>query len=206
MQEMLNAEYILEIWPSVALVLLSGVLCVVTRRLAVETKRLGQIQVEPRVSIRADLNRRTAIYELVVSNEGLGVAKNIQCEFEGDKSKFRSTRSGGGFPMVDELHFIRHGIEQLESRQVYRYFIGGAISEEIKSALESPWVFRLKYENLYGETRQDTQVVEFSLYTGSYTTQDDTEVRLREISTHLRDISSNVSQIHKTLNKPRLSV
>ena len=187
LQVQMIAEYLLENWHTVMLVIFTAILSWCTWRLAVETKRLGRIQIEPRISIRAEWDREEA-YDLVVSNEGCGAAKNVRCVFEGDNSHFRNTLLLKNAPLVDELHFIRYGIDHLEPGQTYRYLIGGSGAESFEAASKSPWVFRLQYENLYGEKRKDTQVIEFSLFKGDFAPPN----RLKEVATSLREI-------HKTL-------
>ena len=183
MQTQMIAEFLLKNWHTVMLVVFTAILSWFTWRLAVETKRLGRIQIEPRISIRAEWDREGA-FDLVVSNEGLGVAKNVRCSFEGDNSHFRKTLILKNTPLVDELHFIRCGIDHLESGQTYRYLIGGSVAESFDAASKSPWKFRLQYENLYGEKHKDTQVVEFSLFKGDFASPN----RLNEIATSLKEI------------------
>ena len=190
MQAQIIAEFLLENWHTVMLVIFTAILSWCTWRLAVETKRLGRIQIELRISIRAEWDREGA-FDLVVSNEGCGAAKNVRCVFEGDNSYFRKTLRLKNAPLVDELHFIRCGIDHLEPEQTYRYLIGGSVSESFEAASKSPWVFRLQYENLYGEKRKDTQVVEFSLFKGDFAPPN----RLKEIATSLRKICETLETL-----------
>ena len=190
MQTQMLFNYLLEHGFSIALVITSITLCFFTWRLAVETRKLGRIQVEPRVSVRAEYDRSEKAYELVIANEGRGVAKNLQCEFEGDSAHFRDSLVFKNATPVDKLHFVTHGIEQLESGQSYRYLIGGTSIEGFELAATSPWVFRLQYENDYGKKHKDLQRVEFSLFKGDFPPPN----RIKEISTTLK-------KIHETLNK-----
>lgn len=194
MQTQMIAEFLLENSLTVLtfmLVICTAILSWFTRCLAAETKRLRQIQMEPRISIRAEWDREEA-YDLVVSNGGSGPAKNVRCvDFEGDNSHFRKTLKLGNAPLVDELHFIKHGIDHLEPGQTYRYLIGGSGSpESFEAASQSPWIFRLQYENLYGEKRKDTQIIEFSLFKGDFAPPN----RLKEIATSLRRICETLEK------------
>lgn len=191
MQARMFAEFLLENWHNLALIFLTAVLSLSTWRLTVETRRLGQIQVEPRVSIRTEWDRDEA-YELVISNEGLGVAKDIRFTFEGDSTHFHRTLLSVDAPPLEELHFMKQGIDQLESKQTYRYLIGGYVSDELVSGMKGPWIFGLEYKNLFGKTIKDKQVIEFSLFGGNIPPPN----RLKEISTHL-------GKIHQTLDKRR---
>lgn len=186
MEELLTrilTECLLGNWQTTGLVIFTATLCFFTWRLAVETKMLGRIQIEPRVSIRAEWDREGS-YDLVVSNTGYGPAKDVKCDFKGDNSHFRKTLRLGNAPLVDELHFIRCGIDHLEPGQTYRYLIGGVDPDSFEAASMSPWLFRLQYKNLKGDKIKDTQVVEFTLFKGDYAPTN----RMKEIVTSLEKI------------------
>lgn len=184
-------DYVLENWDNIVLAFLTLGLClftwrlsVQTRHLVIQTKRLADIQIEPRISIQAEWDSSEYTYELIVANKGQGAAKNVTCKFEGDNTKFRDTLIFKNTPLVDELHFIRHGIEQFEPGQSYRYFLGSSTRDAFAHAAESPWIFRLQYENLFGEIRKDTQIVEFALFRGDFSPPS----KLHEIALILKEI------------------
>ena len=62
------------------------VYAVLTWRLVTETKRMREVQTEPKVSVRAELSRDVGHggIELIIRNEGQGPAQNIRFEFEGN--------------------------------------------------------------------------------------------------------------------------
>ena len=65
------------------------VYAVLTSRLVTETRRMREVQTEPRVSIRVEVDHTGRPgYELTIRNEGQGAAKNVKFEFEGDPSYF----------------------------------------------------------------------------------------------------------------------
>ena len=177
-------------WDRIALIGLTFGLCFVTWRLVVQTRRLVDIQVEPRISIYVEWNRSEYDYELIIANNGQGVAKNVRCQFEGDNTYFRETLHLKNATPVDELHFVRHGIEQLEPGQSYRYLIGGTSNKAFESATKKPWIFRLQYENVFGKMCNDTQIVEFTLFRGTFAPPN----RLKEISTSLKQIETTLSK------------
>ena len=70
----------------------TGVYAVLTWRLVTETRRMREFQMEPRVCIRVEADRTGLLgYELVIQNEGQGVAKNVRFGFEGDPTYFRNS-------------------------------------------------------------------------------------------------------------------
>ncbi len=81
---------------------------VLTRQLVIETRRLREVQTEPRVSVRVETDHTGRHgYELTISNEGQGVAKNVRFAFEGDSSYFRNSWAGRTPPELNELSVIK---------------------------------------------------------------------------------------------------
>ena len=96
-----------------------------TWQLVSETRRLREVQTEPRVSIRVEADHTGHPgYELVVENNGQGVAKNVRFEFKGDPSYFRNSWVNRAPPAIDELAIIRNGLDYLEPNQAYRFPLG----------------------------------------------------------------------------------
>ena len=70
---------------------------ILTWRLVTETRRMREAQTEPRVSVRVEQESgRHPGYELTISNEGQGVAKNVRFKFEGDPTYFRNSWGAPG--------------------------------------------------------------------------------------------------------------
>ena len=79
---------------------------------------MREFQTEPRVSIRVETDHTGELgYELVVQNEGQGVAKNVSFAFEGDPSYFRNSWVIRRPPAIDELPIIKNGLAYLEPNQ-----------------------------------------------------------------------------------------
>ena len=132
---------------------------ILTWRLVAETRRMREAQTEPRVSVRVEQEHGgLPAYELVIQNEGQGVAKNVRFEFEGDPTYFRYSSSRRAPPQVDKLTAIKDGLDYLEPSQVYRYPVGIVLPEEFERATEKPWTFGIKYENLQGEQRTNRRL------------------------------------------------
>ena len=127
------------VWDDLLMLLFTGVVAgstmiyaILTWRLVSETKKMREAQTEPRISIRIELDRSgDHEYELVISNEGPGVAMNVKFSFLGDPSYFRDTFVFGGPPTVDQLPVIKDGLDSLESGQVFRFLIGRVTEKEI---------------------------------------------------------------------------
>ena len=165
--------------------------CCLTGWLAWETRRMRQVQTEPRVSIRVEADHTGHHgYELTIRNEGQGVAKNVRFKFEGDPSYFRNSWVNRRPPAIDELPTIKNGLDSLEPNQIYRFPLGTVSKEEFERAAEAPWTFRTQYENLYGKPREDTSTVDFSQFRGM----------LFE-SNHLKEIADHMKAVRQDLHR-----
>ncbi len=162
-----------------------------TRQLVSETRRMREVQTEPRVSIRVEADHTGHPgYELVIQNEGQGVAKNVRFEFEGDPSYFRNSWVIRRPPAIDELPIIKNGLDYLEPNQSYRFPLGTVSPGEYERAVETPWTFRTQYESLYGKPRTDTYIVDFSQFRGM----------LFE-SNHLKEIAGHMKAVWEDLHR-----
>jgi len=165
---------------------------ILTGWLAIETWKTRMAYVEPRVSVRVELDSSGHHgYELVIANEGQGVAKNVRFKFEGDPTYFRDSFVTGGPPTVDQLPVIKNGLEFLEKDQNIRFPIGTVSNEEYERSAKSPWTFKVKYEILYGKRRKVTHIVDFSLLRGTFFVPN----RLKEIAENLESISKGIGKL-----------
>ena len=168
------------------------VYAVLTWRLVAETRRMREFQTEPRVSIRVETDHTGLLgYELVIQNEGQGVAKNVRFEFEGDPSYFRNSWVNRRPPAIDELPIIKNGLDYLDPNQTYRFPLGTVSSKEYERAAETPWVFRTHYENLYGKPRTDTYTVDFSQFMGTFFESN----HLKEIAEHMKVVRGDLHRL-----------
>ncbi len=165
---------------------------ILTWKLFSETQKMREAQTEPRVSIRLEMDH-TGLhgYELVIRNEGEGVARNVRFEFEGDSSYFRESFIRGVLPTVDQLPIITDGLPYLEPGQTFRFSLGTVSEKEFNRAAGDPWIFRVQYENLFGEQRKDTYPLDFSQFRGMFFAPN----RLVEISQHLDSIRKDLNRV-----------
>ena len=167
------------------------VYALLTWRLVSETRRMREVQTEPRVSIRVEADHTGHLgYELVIQNNGQGVAKNVRFKFEGDSSYFRNSWVGRSPPEINELPVIRDGLDFLEPNQVYRFPLGTVSPEEFERAVKARWIFRTRYESLHGKPRTDTHFVDFSQFRGTFFE-----------SNHLKEIAEHMKIMRKDLHR-----
>ena len=165
---------------------------ILTWRLVSETRKLREIQTEPRVSVRVERDSTGFLgYELVVENNGHGVAKNVQFEFDGDPSYFHNSWVNCDPLVIDEIPIIKNGLDYLEPNQAFRFFLGTVSSDEYERATKAPWIFRTQYESLYGKRRADTYIVDFSQFRGTFFEPN----HLKEISDHMKSIRQDLHRL-----------
>ena len=170
----------------------TAVYAYLTWRLVSETRRMREVQTDPRVSIRVEADH-TGLpgYELVINNEGQGVAKNVRFEFEGDPSYFHNSWVNRRPTAIDEQHIINKGLDYLEPSQTYRIFLGTTSPEEYERAVETPWTFRTHYESLDGKPKTDTYVLDFSQFSGMFFEPN----RLEEIAGHMKTVREDLHRL-----------
>ena len=163
-----------------------------TSRLVSETRKLREVQSNPRISIRVETDHTGHPgYELVIENNGHGAAKNVQFEFDGDPSYFCSGWVHGHPPAIDELPIIKNGLDYLEPNQAYKFPLGTVSSDEYERATETPWTFRTQYESLYGKSRTDIYIVDFSQFRGMFFESN----HLNEIAGHMKSVRQDLHRL-----------
>ena len=136
-----------------------------TWRLVLETRRLREVQTEPRVSMRLELAERVGHggIELVIRNEGQGPAQNIQFNFQGDPTYFIGH---GQRKPIDQIPVIENGIPYLGAGQSFRFLLGWLFGEAFDRANREPWTFRIDYENLSNTSKGEIYILDFSQFAG----------------------------------------
>ena len=166
--------------------------CGLTGWLAWETRQMRKVQTEPRVSIRVEADHTGHPgYELVIQNNGQGVARNVRFEFEGDPSYFRDSWVHRSPPEINELPVIRDGLDYMEPNQVYRFPLGSVSPEEYERAVEAPWTFRTQYESLYGKRRTDAHIVDFAQFRGMLFESN----YLKQIAEHIKTMRNDLHRL-----------
>ena len=81
----------------------------------------------------------------------------------------------------------------METDQTFRFFLGTVTTEEFHRAVKSPWTFTITYEDLYGDTKKNTYIADFSQFLGE--TFD--ENWMKDISKHLDSIQKDINRFTK---------
>ena len=138
---------------------------VLTYRLVSETRRLREVQTEPRVSMRLELAQQVGFggLELVIRNEGQGPAQNIRFNFQGDPEYFIG--HGQNQP-IDQIPIIKNGIPYLGPGQSFRFLLGFLFGEAFDHATSAPWIFQIDYESLQKRSKEETYLLDFAQFAG----------------------------------------
>ena len=136
-----------------------------TWRLVSETRRLREVQTEPRVSMRLELATHVGHggIELVIRNEGQGPAQNIRFNFQGDPTYFIDH---GQDQPVDQITAIKNGLPYLGPGQDFRILMGWLYGEAFERASQQPWLFHVAYENSLGKLQSSDYTLDFSQFSG----------------------------------------
>ncbi len=164
---------------------------ILTGWLALETRKMREAQIEPRVTARVEVHHAGDFgYELVIRNEEQGVAKNVRIKFSGGPSYFRREFQHV-FPTVDQWPIIREGMEYLEPGETLRFPIGTVSVEGFERATQVPGTLSVRWESLRGKQLDTLYTLDFSRFRGMVFKPN----RLREIAGHLESISNSISKI-----------
>lgn len=134
------------------------VYAILTRALVVETKRMREVQTEPKLSIHLEPRQDWInLIDLVIQNIGGGPAYNLKFEitpdFEYSKDEFLSG-----------LGYMR-GFKYLAPDQRLQFFLTSMI-EDFKKKVETPLTIKVTYENGVGVKFADTFTLDFSEFVG----------------------------------------
>ena len=159
--------------------------CGLTGWLAWETRQMRRVQTEPRVSIRLEFNEQvgSGLMDLVIRNEGQGLAEDIQFQFKGDPTYFDSERP------IDMLPAIKNGLKHLSAGQSFRIHLGWLFGDQFTRAIEEPWVIDLCYKNATGKSVSDSFVIDFSQFSELMLMG---AAPLKNIEKHLQEIQKDI--------------
>ena len=191
----------------ILIVLFTGVVAVstaayalLTWRLVSETRRLREVQTEPKVSIRLELAERVGHggLELVICNEGQGPAQNIRFNFQGDPTYFMEH---GHDQPIDKTPVIQNGLPYLGPGQNFRFLLGWLFGESFDRAMREPWTFQIDYESLANKSWKDVYLLDFSQFAGLDV---GSGAPLVQIEKHLEVIQKDLHRFTTGFNKLRV--
>jgi hypothetical protein len=164
--------------------------------LVIETRRMRQVQTEPKVSVFVELNEYTRTgMDLVIRNVGQGPAYNIRFDFEGDPTILRDD------PPLNELPIIRDGLGFLAPNSSFRFLLGFFTPNRYHQVIQNSWSFKVSYDNQGGQPHLETFNVDFSLFSEHYLAGRSPLPRIEE---HLRNLQKDINNLLTGSNKIRV--
>ena len=165
---------------------------ILTGLLVSETRRMRRVQTEPLVSIRLEGRHGGGRgLDLVIRNEGQGIARDVRFAFQGDPSYFKETYVGNAPPEVDKLPLIRDGIDSLGPGDSFRISLGTMDRAQFERAATAPWVFCTECKDISGLVLRNRFSIDFSLFRDLIVEPD----RMQEISDSLGSIKKDLNRI-----------
>ena len=120
-----------------------------------ETAKIRKSQTDPRIVVRID---KDTLYnnsrQLIIANEGKGIAKNIKFEFDGDDSYLASSI----YPptAIKNLEIIEQGVNEMSPGNHFKYLLETANPEEFEDISGKQWKFKV----LYSAWPKNTQIAD----------------------------------------------
>jgi len=133
---------------------------ILTWRLVSETRKLREVQTEPKVSVIIQPKEEYLNFiELIVQNIGLGPAYNIKFQIDPDyEEKERRFK-------VSEIGFIKNGLEYMAPNQKLQTYLTN-LADDFEEKCMKPFEIVTSYQNSAGKTYKDMFLVDFSQRTG----------------------------------------
>lgn len=168
-------------------------------RSAEQNNETNEQMIRPRVAVYVESTEASKnLIDIVVLNEGGGLARNICFSIKGEDLELNCQSEG--IDKLSKLRVIKHGIAMLPSKGKRRYFIVSAIGCYEK-LLKNKTEIEVNYTDVTGKKKySDSFLLDFaSLSDSGWTT--DKDKALKVISNELPKISKSLNSIKETTEK-----
>lgn len=161
---------------------------ILTWRLVTETKRLREVQTEPKVSIRMESEEYSiGFIALFIKNEGQGPAYDVKFSYQFLEKESSSKNIIDDF---EKLKFLKRGFDYLSPGQEVKSFFTStyqAGDNLFKTKIEVD----ISYKNIHSKAILDKYLLDFSSF----------ENRIQAGKPYLYEISNSLENIDKNLKK-----
>ncbi len=135
------------------------VYALLTWRLVSETKRMREVQTEPKISIIAQPREEWINFvDMIIQNIGFDTAYNIKFKIDPD-FEYRDGK------FLSDLGFMKKGLAYLAPNQGLRFFLTSMV-EKFEEKIDRPFEFEVIYENSIGKNFKETYSIDFSELVG----------------------------------------
>lgn len=129
---------------------------VLTWSLVSETKKLREVQTEPKISaIIQPREEWLNFIDLIIQNIGLGPAYNIQFQVDPDfEEEERSFK-------LSDIGFIKNGLRYLAPNQKLQTYLTN-LADNFEEKCNNPFIIVISYQNAIGKMYNDEYLIDFS--------------------------------------------
>jgi len=132
---------------------------ILTWKLVSETRRMREVQTEPKVSVIIQpREERINFIDMVIQNVGLGPAYNIKFEINPDFEYINGKT-------LSELGFIKNGLPYLAPKQKLQFFLTD-MTKNFEEKIKKSFKIKVIYQNGIGKSYEDVYIIDFSQLTG----------------------------------------
>lgn len=164
---------------------------VLTWKLVDETRKMREIQTEPKIAVTAEIHEKHFNFmNLKIQNIGLGPAYNIRLsllkDFEYDLGEF-----------VSEMGFIKNGIRYLFPGQKIETFLTSML-EDYERKIKDSFEIEVIYQNAHGKDIRDVYEISFSYFMGlsklGASSSEKISRSIDKIEGHIKDIARQLKK------------
>jgi hypothetical protein len=139
----------------IGIVILTSVYAYFTYKLFSETRKMREIQINPKLSIYLSSEQRVLkMKNLVIANIGLGPAYNIKFKLSPDFTLFDGK-------LLSEIHLIKTGIPYMAPNYKYEFLLTDV---NYQKYADNCFTIEVNYQNSLKETLLDVFLMDFSLW------------------------------------------
>lgn len=170
------------------------VYAVLTWRLVSETKRMRRAQTDAKVTIAVSSHEAYLNFvDLVVRNEGVGPAYNVQFEVE----QLGDAGDGSILERIQGMGFVTKGLDYFSPKQEIRSFLA-SMTDDFELKMNTRLRVRISYSTASGERMTDQYVLDFSIFRGIHQLG---EPDLHTIASSLKSLAKDVGHLASGFHK-----
>lgn len=167
------------------------VYAILTWQLVSETRKMREIQTEPKISIIVQPREESlSLIDMIIENIGSGPAYNINFEITPDIEL-----SAGKF--LNKSGFIKNGLRYLSPRQKIQFYFT-TLFENYEKKIKSFFEIKVMYQNNMGKKYEDIFIIDFSQFADLNTFG---EPSLYNLSKNIEKIQNDIHNISSGLSK-----
>ena len=173
---------------------------ILTWKLVSETKKMREVQTEPKLSIFIESNpKHHVLKDLVVQNIGLGPAHDVKFETHSDFKLITGKA-------LDELKLIKNGIKYLSPNNRYQFLLAN-LYQNFKGKANHPFEIKVSYKNSLGKLYSDSFIIDFSIWEDLLYLDDKSNEeivnQLKEINRTIERLNSSIEEFKSTSEEPK---